>query len=289
MGDTRACSHVGVWGGADVCGQLCAPCVCTAVQTHAQSHVHGCANTGVVMQLCSRSGMQAHLHAHGHRHVVVQTRVCTHMVVQAHAHSECVLHVDMSTLVQMVVFTCTKSGQHAYTCTRSCKCTPQTCMRTHAHTHTALPAHAHAVPPPRVTRPPRRQGRKAASCTDNVTDARLPDEGGAGRVVTSHVCQAIVVPSDVVGYRAVVSSQPVSLADRIVGERIEPPFLLDPRPSPWRASGHAQLLQALLAPTGAGIPGTRDAASPCCHHRCHHEPHAGRHHRAPRALPPCQP
>uniref|UniRef100_A0A8V1A7A5 Endosome-lysosome associated apoptosis and autophagy regulator 1 n=1 Tax=Gallus gallus TaxID=9031 RepID=A0A8V1A7A5_CHICK len=60
-------------------------------------------------------------------------------------------------------------------------------------------------------------GRKAASCTDNVTDARLPDEGGSGRVVTSHVCQAIVVPSDVVGHRAAVSSQPVSLADRLLG------------------------------------------------------------------------
>ncbi|XP_035425035.1 endosome/lysosome-associated apoptosis and autophagy regulator 1 isoform X2 [Cygnus atratus] len=66
------------------------------------------------------------------------------------------------------------------------------------------------------------RGRKAASCTDNVTDARLPDEGGAGRVVTSHVCQAIVVPSDVVGYRAVVSSQPVSLADRVVGVTTSP-------------------------------------------------------------------
>lgn len=176
---------------------------------------------------------------------------------------------------------------HVHTCTRSCKCTPQTC--THKCTHTALPAHAHTVPPLCVTHPPHRQGRKVASCTDNVTDARLSEEGGTGRVVTSHVCQAIVVPSDVVGYRAVVSSQPVSLADRVVGERIEPPFLLDPRPSPWRASGHAQHLQALLAPTGAGTPGTRDAASPCCHHRCHHEPHAGRHHRAPRALPPCQP
>uniref|UniRef100_A0A8B9TQA0 KIAA1324 n=1 Tax=Anas platyrhynchos TaxID=8839 RepID=A0A8B9TQA0_ANAPL len=65
-------------------------------------------------------------------------------------------------------------------------------------------------------------GRKVASCTDNVTDARLPDEGGTGRVVTSHVCQAIVVPSDVVGYRAVVSSQPVSLADRVVGVTTSP-------------------------------------------------------------------
>ncbi|NXF42080.1 K1324 protein, partial [Nyctibius bracteatus] len=62
------------------------------------------------------------------------------------------------------------------------------------------------------------QGRKAASCTDNMTDARLP-AGGAGpaRVVTAYVCQAIVVPPDVVGYKTPVSSQPVSLADRLVG------------------------------------------------------------------------
>ncbi|NXQ89789.1 K1324 protein, partial [Nyctibius grandis] len=62
------------------------------------------------------------------------------------------------------------------------------------------------------------QGRKAATCTDNVTDARLPAGAGApSRVVTSYVCQAIVVPPDAVGYKTPVSSQPVSLADRLVG------------------------------------------------------------------------
>lgn len=58
-----------------------------------------------------------------------------------------------------------------------------------------------------------------ASCTDNVTDARLPaGEGDPARVVTSYVCQAILVPPDVMGYKTPVSSQPVSLADRLLGE-----------------------------------------------------------------------
>ncbi|XP_058675411.1 endosome/lysosome-associated apoptosis and autophagy regulator 1 isoform X3 [Ammospiza nelsoni] len=57
------------------------------------------------------------------------------------------------------------------------------------------------------------QGRKMASCADNVT-AGL---GGPARVVTSYVCQAILVPSDVTGARAAVSSQPVSLGDHLLG------------------------------------------------------------------------
>ncbi|CAM9832743.1 unnamed protein product [Bubo scandiacus] len=62
------------------------------------------------------------------------------------------------------------------------------------------------------------QGRKMASCSDNVTDARLPaGEGDPARVVTSYVCQSILVPPDVMGYKMAVSSQPVSLADRLVG------------------------------------------------------------------------
>ncbi|XP_074420638.1 endosome/lysosome-associated apoptosis and autophagy regulator 1 isoform X2 [Larus michahellis] len=62
------------------------------------------------------------------------------------------------------------------------------------------------------------QGRKMASCSDNVTDARLPaGEGPAGRVVTAHVCQSLLVPPDVMGYKTAVSSQPVSLADRLLG------------------------------------------------------------------------
>ncbi|NWV65884.1 K1324 protein, partial [Malurus elegans] len=57
------------------------------------------------------------------------------------------------------------------------------------------------------------QGRKMASCADNVTAGR----GGPTRVVTSYVCQAILVPPDVTGAHAAVSSQPVSLGDRLLG------------------------------------------------------------------------
>ncbi|XP_006034442.1 UPF0577 protein KIAA1324 homolog, partial [Alligator sinensis] len=65
-------------------------------------------------------------------------------------------------------------------------------------------------------------GRKMAFCTDNVTDIRVPDgEVEFSKSVTSYACQSIVVPSDVMGYKTVVSSQPVSLADRFVGVTTE--------------------------------------------------------------------
>lgn len=57
-----------------------------------------------------------------------------------------------------------------------------------------------------------------ATCMDNVTDMRVPDgEAEFSKSVTSYVCQSIIVPSDVMGYKTIVSSQPVSLADRVVG------------------------------------------------------------------------
>ncbi|XP_025891861.1 UPF0577 protein KIAA1324 homolog [Nothoprocta perdicaria] len=58
-------------------------------------------------------------------------------------------------------------------------------------------------------------GRGAASCADNVTEPRAG--GPSPRAVTAYACQAIVVPSDVRGRKGAVSSQPVSLADRLVG------------------------------------------------------------------------
>ncbi|XP_035757590.1 endosome/lysosome-associated apoptosis and autophagy regulator 1-like [Egretta garzetta] len=46
------------------------------------------------------------------------------------------------------------------------------------------------------------QGRKMASRPANVTDARLAaGEGDPARVVTSYVCQSILVPPDVMGYK----------------------------------------------------------------------------------------
>lgn len=53
-----------------------------------------------------------------------------------------------------------------------------------------------------------------ASCADNVTAGR----GDPARVVTSYVCQAILVPPDITGARTAVSSQPVSLGDHLLGE-----------------------------------------------------------------------
>ncbi|XP_021233025.1 UPF0577 protein KIAA1324 homolog isoform X2 [Numida meleagris] len=102
-------------------------------------------------------------------------------------------------------------------------CPAARCTTTSRHCPPAPPSPAAPASPPRASSTSTTSTSasaattKAASCTDNVTDARLPDEGGPGRVVTSHVCQAIVVPSDVVGHRAAVSSQPVSLADRLLG------------------------------------------------------------------------
>ncbi|XP_060087559.1 endosome/lysosome-associated apoptosis and autophagy regulator 1 isoform X1 [Heteronotia binoei] len=65
-------------------------------------------------------------------------------------------------------------------------------------------------------------GRKMATCTDNVTDIRiLGKEAESSRSATSYVCQSVIVPSDMMGYKTVVSSQPVSLADRLVGVTTE--------------------------------------------------------------------
>lgn len=59
-----------------------------------------------------------------------------------------------------------------------------------------------------------------ATCTDNVTDIRiLGQDSEYFKSTSSYICQSIVVPSDVMGYKTVVSSQPVSLADRFVGEK----------------------------------------------------------------------
>ncbi|XP_033008391.1 UPF0577 protein KIAA1324 homolog isoform X2 [Lacerta agilis] len=61
-------------------------------------------------------------------------------------------------------------------------------------------------------------GRKMATCTDNVTDMHiLGKETEFSKSTSSYVCQSIIVPSDVMAYKSVVSSQPVSLADRFVG------------------------------------------------------------------------
>ncbi|NXN98059.1 K1324 protein, partial [Rhinopomastus cyanomelas] len=67
------------------------------------------------------------------------------------------------------------------------------------------------------------QGKKAAVCADTVTEGRpRSGEASAGRLVSAYVCQAIVVPPDFMGYKVAVSSQPVSLADRLLGVTTSP-------------------------------------------------------------------
>nr|KAF6396910.1 hypothetical protein HJG63_007220 [Rousettus aegyptiacus] len=62
------------------------------------------------------------------------------------------------------------------------------------------------------------EGKKMSVCTDNVTDLRIPEgESGFSKSITAYVCQAVIIPPEVTGYKAGVSSQPVSLADRLIG------------------------------------------------------------------------
>nr|XP_045753002.1 endosome/lysosome-associated apoptosis and autophagy regulator 1 isoform X2 [Mirounga angustirostris] len=62
------------------------------------------------------------------------------------------------------------------------------------------------------------QGKKMSMCADNVTDLRIPEgELGFSKSITAYVCQAVIIPPEVTGYKAGVSSQPVSLADRLIG------------------------------------------------------------------------
>ncbi|XP_004388094.1 endosome/lysosome-associated apoptosis and autophagy regulator 1 isoform X3 [Trichechus manatus latirostris] len=62
------------------------------------------------------------------------------------------------------------------------------------------------------------QGKKMSVCTDNVTDLRIPEgESGFSKSITAYVCQTVIIPPEVTGYKAGVSSQPVSLADRLIG------------------------------------------------------------------------
>ncbi|XP_044306990.1 endosome/lysosome-associated apoptosis and autophagy regulator 1 isoform X4 [Varanus komodoensis] len=66
-------------------------------------------------------------------------------------------------------------------------------------------------------------GRKTAVCTDNVTDIHiLGKEAEFSKATSSYVCQSVIVPSDAMGFKTVLSSQPVSLADRFIGVTTEP-------------------------------------------------------------------
>lgn len=65
------------------------------------------------------------------------------------------------------------------------------------------------------------QGRRAAVCTDNVTDVSSKDDQSDSaqfvNSVDSFVCQSTIIPSDGRGFRSAISSQSISLADTFIG------------------------------------------------------------------------
>ncbi|XP_059806370.1 endosome/lysosome-associated apoptosis and autophagy regulator 1 isoform X2 [Hypanus sabinus] len=59
------------------------------------------------------------------------------------------------------------------------------------------------------------QGRKLASCVDNVTFGDIfDDDKGIARPISSYICQSTLVPSDLMG---LMSSHPTNLADHLIG------------------------------------------------------------------------
>uniref|UniRef100_A0A672J1D1 Si:dkey-153k10.9 n=1 Tax=Salarias fasciatus TaxID=181472 RepID=A0A672J1D1_SALFA len=69
------------------------------------------------------------------------------------------------------------------------------------------------------------QGRRAAVCTDNVTDVSGRDEQSDAapfvNSVESFICQATVIPADRRGFRTAVSSQSFGLADTFIGATVD--------------------------------------------------------------------
>uniref|UniRef100_A0A3P9KG89 MRH domain-containing protein n=1 Tax=Oryzias latipes TaxID=8090 RepID=A0A3P9KG89_ORYLA len=69
------------------------------------------------------------------------------------------------------------------------------------------------------------EGRRAAVCTDNVTDiSTKEDRGDMAQFVNSvdsFICQSTIIPTDGRGFRMVISSQSVSLADTFMGATVE--------------------------------------------------------------------
>ncbi|XP_026533667.1 UPF0577 protein KIAA1324-like isoform X4 [Notechis scutatus] len=66
-------------------------------------------------------------------------------------------------------------------------------------------------------------GKKTALCVNNVTDIHILDKGTEfSKSTSSYVCQSVMIPSEVMGYKTMVSSQPVSLADTFVGVTTKP-------------------------------------------------------------------
>ena len=67
------------------------------------------------------------------------------------------------------------------------------------------------------------QGKRAAICTDNVTDVSGRDDQSNGahfvNSVDSFICQSTIIPADGRGFRLAISSQSISLADTFLGKR----------------------------------------------------------------------
>lgn len=61
------------------------------------------------------------------------------------------------------------------------------------------------------------QGRRAAVCSDNVTDVSNK-EAQFVNSVESFICQSTIIPADGRGFRMAISSQSISLAETFIGE-----------------------------------------------------------------------
>lgn len=85
------------------------------------------------------------------------------------------------------------------------------------------------------------QGRRAATCSDNVTDVANKDEQSDGarlaNAVESFICQSTIIPADGRGFRMAISSQSTSLAETFIGET----------PAAREASGFLQTPHSLCA------------------------------------------
>ncbi|XP_018432286.1 PREDICTED: UPF0577 protein KIAA1324 homolog [Nanorana parkeri] len=64
------------------------------------------------------------------------------------------------------------------------------------------------------------QGKKLATCGQNASDAWRSDMESY-RAVASYVCQSMFVPSDTLSHKTMMSSQPIKLADELIGVTTE--------------------------------------------------------------------
>lgn len=60
------------------------------------------------------------------------------------------------------------------------------------------------------------QGKKLATCFQNVSDTWGSDIEPV-HSVASYVCQSMFVPSDSLGHKTVITTQPANLADQLIG------------------------------------------------------------------------